>query len=135
MRNIKYFSIVFGLVVASSVAMLTSVVAMAKVNTSKTADTKEPYTINETAVEINGVKFWMPSHIFVKKGDKVKIHAVSKVPGAGSVHGFAIDAFKVSEVIDEKGKTFEFVADKAGIFPIYCHLHPAHVGGQLIVLE
>jgi len=27
------------------------------------------------------------------------------------------------------------VADKAGIFPIICQLHPAHVGGQLVVLE
>ena len=38
------------------------------------------------------------------------------------------------------GKTFtvanvEFTADKAGIFPINCQLHPAHVGGELVVLE
>ena len=29
----------------------------------------------------------------------------------------------------------EFVADKSGIFQISCQLHPAHVGGQLLVLE
>jgi nitrosocyanin len=91
--------------------------------------------IQEVAVEINGVKFWVPSTIVVKKGDKVKIHAVSKVPGAGSVHGFAIDAFKAEIVADEKGKDVEFVADKAGIFPFRCHLHAPHVGGQLVVLE
>jgi nitrosocyanin len=87
------------------------------------------------AVEIDGTKFWFPSSITVKKGDTVKIHAVSKVPGTPSVHGFSIPAYKVEVVADEKGKDVEFVADKAGIFPINCQLHPAHVGAQLIVLE
>jgi len=31
-------------------------------------------------------------------------------------------------------KEVEFVADKVGIFPTICQLHPAHVGGQLVVL-
>jgi nitrosocyanin len=88
-----------------------------------------------TAVEVNGTKFWLPSSLIVKKGDTVKIHAVSKVPGAGNTHGFAIDEFKVQEVVDTKGKEIQFIADKAGIFPIRCHLHPAHVGGQLLVQE
>jgi len=35
----------------------------------------------------------------------------------------------------EKTANVKFVADKAGIFPIKCQLHPAHVTGQLIVLE
>ena len=30
--------------------------------------------------------------------------------------------------------TVEFTAAKAGVFPIICQLHPAHVGGQLVVL-
>jgi nitrosocyanin len=95
----------------------------------------ETRTFNEFAVEVDGVKFWSPATIVVKKGDVVTIHAVSKVPGANSVHGFAIDAFNVKEVIDIKGKDIKFTADKAGVFPIYCHMHPAHVGGQLVVLE
>lgn len=95
----------------------------------------ETQTIQEVAVEVNGTKFWIPSTITVKKGDTVKIHAVSKIPGENSVHGFAIDAYKIQEVADTKGKDFQFVADKAGIFPIRCQLHPAHIGGQLVVLE
>jgi nitrosocyanin len=88
------------------------------------------------AVEINKVKFWIPSTFVVKKGDVVKIHALSKVPGPNSVHGLAIDAFKIALVADnKKGADAEFTADKAGIFPIHCQLHPPHVGGQLIVLE
>ena len=95
----------------------------------------EERTFKVSAVEIDGVKFWLPSTLIVKKGDTVKIHAVSNVPGTGSVHGFAIDEFKVQEVVDSKGKDISFTAGKAGIFPIHCQLHPAHIGGQLIVLE
>jgi nitrosocyanin len=96
------------------------------------AETRE---FQEVAVEANGVKFWIPAVIVVKKGDVVKIHAVSKVPGANSVHGFAIDAYKIAAVADTKGTDIEFTADHAGIFPIHCQLHPAHIGGQFIVLE
>ncbi len=86
-------------------------------------------------VEANGVKFWLPSTIVVKKGDTVKIEATSKIPGANSVHGFEISDFKVKEIVNEKGKTVEFKADKSGVFAIGCQLHPAHVGAQLVVID
>ena len=91
--------------------------------------------VQEVAVEISGTKFWLPSTITVKKGDTVKIHLMNKVPGVNSVHGFAIEAYKIQEVVDSKGKDVQFVADKAGIFQIRCQLHPAHIGGELVVLE
>jgi hypothetical protein len=34
-----------------------------------------------------------------------------------------------------KPESIEFKADKAGIFPISCHLHPPHVGTELVVLD
>jgi nitrosocyanin len=93
------------------------------------------HSIQAATVEASGVKFWVPSTIVVRKGDKVKISAAIRTPEAAGPHGFAIDAFKVQEVVDAKGKSIEFVADKAGIFPLRCHLHPAHIGGQLVVLD
>jgi nitrosocyanin len=97
----------------------------------------EERSFNVTAVEINKTRFWFPSTLVVKKGDHVKIKAVSKVPGdaASQVHGYAIDDFKVQEVVDAKGKEISFTADKSGVFTIRCHMHPAHVGGQLVVLD
>lgn len=92
----------------------------------------ENHSFNEVAIEVGGTKFWLPSTLTVKKGDHVKIHAVSKT---GAPHGFSIPAFKVEAVADEKGKDVEFTADKAGVFPINCQLHPAHIGGQLVVIE
>lgn len=94
---------------------------------------KREFTL--VTVDIQGVKIWLPSTITVKKGDQVRIQAVSKVPGIGSAHGLTIEAFKIKEVADNQGKTIEFTADKAGIFPISCHLHPPHIGAQLVVLE
>src|SRR4051794_289795 len=75
------------------------------------ADTK---SFTAYAVEMGGVKFWIPSTFTVKKGDVVKFHLVNKVPGAKSVHGFALDDFKIQEVVDATPKEVEFTADKAG---------------------
>ena len=109
------------------------------------------------ALEKNKTKFWIPTKasmkegaafsekegvkFTVKKGDTVVFHLVSKIKGANNIHGFAIDEYKVEALVDDKGlfkskdKEINFVADKPGTFKIRCHLHPAHVGGELIVSE
>ena len=86
-------------------------------------------------VQYEGVKMWLPGEVFAKAGDTVEIKVINKIPGEGTMHGFSIDAFGVKKVVAQ-GETaiVRFKADKAGIFPIYCQLHPAHVGGQLVVL-
>lgn len=86
-------------------------------------------------VEVNGTKFWMPSVIVVKKGDRVKLEAQTKLEGQSSIHGLWLPDFNIKEQIDNKSKSVEFVADKAGIFSISCHMHPPHVGSQLVVLD
>lgn len=85
-------------------------------------------------IEYESTKVWVPATFVVQKGDKVQITLINNAPSGD--HGFAIPDFGVAEVV-KKGepKTVEFVADKAGIFPVQCHLHPAHIGGQLVVLE
>ena len=57
------------------------------------------------------------------------------MPSEPNQHGFAIPAYKVAEVVNRgEPKQVEFTADQDGVFPIICQLHPAHVGGQLVVL-
>ena len=87
-------------------------------------------------IEFEGSKIWTPGTLIVKKGDKVKIKLINNVKSDPNQHGFAIAAFNVAAVVTrgEPGNV-EFTADKAGIFPITCQLHPAHVGGELVVLE
>jgi nitrosocyanin len=83
-----------------------------------------------------GVKMWIPSTIVAKKGDTVKLKLVNKLPND---HGYSIPGYNVAKVVPPEGPTgtveLSFTADKAGIFPINCQLHPAHVAGQLVVLE
>ena len=87
-------------------------------------------------LEFEGSKIWIPGPIVVKKGDTVRIKAINNLKSEPPVHGLAIPAFGVQVVVNQGNpETVEFKADKAGIFPITCHLHPAHVGTQLIVLE
>lgn len=83
--------------------------------------------------EIEGVKQWHPGMLMAKKGETVEITLINK---AKAPHGFFIPAFKVREVIkkDEK-KKISFTADKAGLFEMKCHMHPAHVGGQIQILD
>jgi nitrosocyanin len=87
-------------------------------------------------IEFEGTKIWIPGPVVVKKGDTVKIRAINNVQSDPPVHGFAIEAYGIQTVVNVgKPDIIEFKADKAGIFPIICHLHPTHVGTQLVVLE
>jgi nitrosocyanin len=87
-------------------------------------------------IEYETTKVWVPSTLVVQKGDKVKVKLINNVPSDPNQHGFTIPAFKVEAVVTRgEPQTVEFVADKAGIFRIGCQLHPAHIGGQLVVLE
>lgn len=84
--------------------------------------------------EYEGTKQWLPGVLYAEKGDNIKIKLINNTPSG--VHGFEIADFKIKESI-KKGETKEvsFIADKAGIFDIKCHLHAPHVGGQLVIVE
>jgi len=96
----------------------------------------EPGTKSFTlvSVEVDDTKFWLPSVIAVEQGDKVTLTLKNLVPGAENQHGFTIPAYNITEVVTRGvPKTITFLADKPGVFPFYCQLHAAHVGGSLIV--
>jgi nitrosocyanin len=97
---------------------------------------EEPGTKSFTlvSVEVDDTKFWLPSVIAVEQGDKVKLTLKNQVPGASNQHGFTIPAYNIAEVVTRgEPKTITFVADKAGVFQYSWQLHPAHIGGSLIV--
>ena len=108
------------------------------VATGTPARAQTPSTVTQTFVnvEYEGTKIWLPGTLVVKQGTKVTLKLINNVPSDPNQHGFAIPDYKIAEIVNRgEPKTVEFVADKAGIFPIICQLHPAHVGGQLVVLE
>src|SRR5207245_7147172 len=101
------------------------------------AEEATPEAVNLTIVnvEYEGSKIWVPSTVVAKKGAKVTLKLINNVPSEPNQHGFAIPAYNIQEVVTRgEPKTIEFTAAKAGVFPTICQLHPAHVGGQLIVL-
>jgi len=99
-----------------------------------TADEPGTRSFTMVSVEVDDAKVWLPSVIAVEQGDKVKLTLKNLVPGASNQHGFTIPAYNITEIVTRgEPKTITFVADKAGVFPFSCQLHPAHIGGSLIV--
>lgn len=97
------------------------------------AETHELTLVN---IKYEGSNIWVPGPIVVKKGDTVKIKAINNVKDDPAEHGLAIPAYGIKVVVNRgKPETVEFKVDKAGVFKLDCHLHPAHVPSQFIVLE
>jgi nitrosocyanin len=87
-------------------------------------------------VEYEGSKLWVPGTLVVTQGTHVTLKLINNVPSDPNQHGFAIPAYHIAEIVNRgEPKTVEFTADQAGVFPIICQLHPAHVGGELVVLK
>lgn len=99
---------------------------------SVVAEEREFTVVN---IEFEGTKVWVPGTLVVNAGDTVKVKLINNVKTDPNVHGFAIPSHKVAVVVPRgEPQEVQFKAEKAGIFPINCQLHPAHVGGQLVVL-
>jgi nitrosocyanin len=100
---------------------------------SEAAPGEKKFTL--VSEQIGDTRFWLPSTIVVEQGDKVTLTLKNEVPGSAVTHGFELPQYKISEVVTrgEKPKVVHFVADKPGVYPYYCQLHGAHVGGQLVV--
>ena len=93
----------------------------------------ETRSITLVNYEYEGVKQWLPGTIIAKKGDDVEITLINNVPSG--IHGFFIPDFDVRKEVKKGVKeVVKFKATKEGLFTMKCHLHPAHVGGQLLII-
>jgi len=94
------------------------------------AESKKFTVIN---VLLDGTKIWLPSTLIVQQGDDVELTLINKLD---EPHGFKIEAFGVEEVVQPKAQTtVKFTASKPGAQSYVCHIHPPHVGGQMLVLS
>src|SRR3989338_7696128 len=88
--------------------------------------------ITLVSVDFEGTKVWVPGTLVAKKGDRVKLKLINRIMTGPNTHGFAIDDFGVKVVVArETPQSVVFTADKAGLFPFHCHLHPPHIGGEV----
>lgn len=93
-------------------------------------------TFTIVGTETEKVKRWEPGTLICFQGEKVKITVMNRIKSDPPVHGFTIADFGVREEIKRgETRTIEFTASKAGLFPMACHMHPPHIGGQLLVLR
>jgi len=125
-----------GFLLLTGVLLLPSIakVAHAQGAPAQTAPAPGEKKFTLVSEQIGETKFWLPSTIAVEPGDKVTLVLKNEVPGATTTHGFSLPAFNITEVVTRGTPvTVHFTADKAGVYPYFCQLHPAHVGGQLLV--
>ena len=75
---------------------------------------------------------FIPSTIVVAAG---KPHTLSIFNTTDKPHGMSIPAAEIMEVLpDQVEHEVKLPALEAGIYPIVCHLHPAHRGATLLVV-
>lgn len=64
---------------------------------------------------------FVPDIIKVKEGDQVRIHLTSLEQAHDATHGFAINSYNINTSLEPgEHSDIEFVADRAGVFPMYC---------------
>jgi len=114
-------------------ALMTAALLVLASRVSVLAEDVREFTI--VNIEFEGTKIWVPGTLVVNEGDTVKIKLINNVKSDPNQHGFAIPALNVAAVVNRgEPQSVEFKAPKKGIYPFNCQLHPAHVGGELVVL-
>src|SRR4029453_6804959 len=93
----------------------------------------EPKKFTLINVVLDGTKIWLPSSLMVQQGDEVELTLINKLDDP---HGFKIEDFGVKEVVQPKAQmTVTFTASRTGAHSYICHLHPPHLGGNILVLS
>jgi len=65
--------------------------------------------------------------------DEVELTLINKLD---EPHGFKIDDFGIEEVVQPKAQPIvTFTAAQPGVHSYLCHLHPPHLGGQMLVVS
>lgn len=90
--------------------------------------------IQVISANVGGKNLFIPGTIVVETGEPhtLSIYNTTDVP-----HGFKIDALGIETVLPagEEHVVKLPAIDDQQIYPIRCHLHPAHRGATLVVLE
>jgi nitrosocyanin len=80
---------------------------------------------------VAGAPGFSPENLTVDKKDTVRLKVGN---GTDKVHGFSIEGYKIKrEVKPNETLDLKFKASRAGIFKIYCQLHPTHQQATLTV--
>jgi len=93
----------------------------------------EPKKFTLINVVLDGTKIWLPSSLMVHQGEEVELTLINKLEDP---HGFKIAEVGIEEVVQPKAQTtVKFTASQPGVYSYICHIHPPHIGGQMLVLS
>jgi heme/copper-type cytochrome/quinol oxidase subunit 2 len=93
----------------------------------------EPKKFTLINAVLDGTKIWLPSSLMVHQGEEVELTLINKLDDP---HGFQIADFGIEAVVQPKAQmTVQFTATQTGAHSYICHLHPPHLGGQILVLS
>jgi plastocyanin len=97
---------------------------------SPATETREFALSSDLVAESNR---YHPATIVAFQGDDLVLHVTNR----GEIdHGFKIDALDIEEILAPgDARDFTVSGVDAGVYRFYCHLHPGHIGGQLIVFD
>ena len=98
----------------------------------KKEDAKNIREIDVITEKINDKTRYSPSLLIVKSGETVRVKMFN---ATDKPHGFSIDEFNVHENLQPNDNVIEFKAGKPGLYKIYCQYHPAHLTGQILVIN
>ena len=90
-------------------------------------------TVQVVSANVGGKNVFIPATIAVTEDTPATLSIFN---ATDTPHGFKIDAAGVEAILQPGVETtVELKGMKSGIYPIHCHLHPPHRGGQLLVLD
>jgi plastocyanin len=104
--------------------------AFLQVPAAEGATTRE-FLMSSDAVE--GSNRFHPATLHAFDGDAVVLRVTNRT---GIVHGFTVAGLGIQDTLEPgESKEYRIEAAPAGLYRYYCHLHPGHIGGQLVVLS
>jgi plastocyanin len=93
----------------------------------------EPKKFTLINVVLDGTKIWLPSSVMVHQGEEVELTLINKLDDP---HGFKIADFGIEAVVQPQAQmTVTFTASQTGAHRYICHIHPPHIGGNILVLS
>ena len=83
------------------------------------------------ATIVSGSAGYFPDPIAVDKEDTVRLKVGN---GTDRTHGFSIEGYRIRRTVDpNQTLDLRFKATRAGLFKIFCQLHPTHQTATLVV--
>lgn len=111
------------------VLIVIAVVGLAACDLSNSGVVTDTFGVQVTSV--GGKAGFTPPTLNVNKGDTVIVNLSNPT---SKEHGFSIDEFGVHTTVAPRSVTMvRFVANRSGVFRVYCQLHAGHQPIQLVV--